>query len=78
MKGIKNLTLNSIDFKKLFYNFIYILIYYRSIIKVFNIENFLGIPLGSGFSLIAPYLIMFFILLIRPDGLFGREEVERV
>ena len=43
-----------------------------------NIENFLGIPLGSGFSLIAPYLIMFFILLIRPDGLFGREEVERV
>ena len=43
-----------------------------------NIENIVGFSLGSGFSLIAPYLIMFFILLIRPDGLFGREEVERV
>ena len=43
-----------------------------------NIENLVGFSLGSGFSLIAPYLIMFFILLIRPDGLFGREEVERV
>ena len=43
-----------------------------------NIENIIGFSLGSGFSLIAPYLIMFFILLIRPDGLFGREEVERV
>ena len=43
-----------------------------------NIENIIGLSLGSGFSLIAPYLIMFFILLIRPDGLFGREEVERV
>ncbi len=31
-----------------------------------------------GFSLIAPYLIMFFILIFRPDGLFGTKEVERV
>ena len=43
-----------------------------------NLENIIGFSLGSGFSLIAPYLIMFFILLIKPDGLFGREEVERV
>jgi len=27
---------------------------------------------------LAPYIIMFFILIIKPDGLFGREEVERV
>ena len=43
-----------------------------------GIENSLGISFGSGFSLLAPYLIMFVILLIRPDGLFGKEEVERV
>ena len=43
-----------------------------------NLENIIGFSLGSGFSLIAPYLIMFVILLVKPDGLFGREEVERV
>ena len=43
-----------------------------------GIENSLGISFGSGFSLLAPYLIMFIILIIRPDGLFGKEEVERV
>ena len=42
------------------------------------IENSIGISFGSGFSLLAPYLIMFVILIIRPDGLFGKEEVERV
>tara|TARA_X000001036_G_scaffold323084_1_gene301552 strand:+ start:159 stop:1079 length:921 start_codon:yes stop_codon:yes gene_type:complete len=43
-----------------------------------SIENSIGISFGSGFSLLAPYLIMFVILIIRPDGLFGKEEVERV
>ena len=41
-------------------------------------ENLIGFSLGSGFSLLAPYLIMFVILIFRPDGLFGTEEVERV
>ena len=43
-----------------------------------DLEGILGFSLGNGFSLVAPYLIMFAILLIRPDGLFGTEEVERV
>ena len=43
-----------------------------------NIETLVGFSLGSGFSLVAPYLIMFVILLRKPDGLFGTEEVERV
>ena len=42
------------------------------------LEGVIGFTLGSGFSLIAPYLIMFFILIFRPDGLFGTKEVERV
>ena len=42
------------------------------------LEGAIGFSLGSGFSLIAPYLIMFFILIFRPDGLFGTKEVERV
>jgi branched-chain amino acid transport system permease protein len=44
----------------------------------FQIEGFMGISLGNGFSLLAPYLIMFVILIFKPDGLFGTEEVERV
>ncbi len=44
----------------------------------FPFETATGITLGSGFSLLAPYLIMFAILIIKPDGLFGTEEVERV
>ena len=43
-----------------------------------NMESIIGFTLGNGFSLVAPYLNMFIILLIRPDGLFGTEEVERV
>ena len=42
------------------------------------LEGVIGFSLGSGFSLIAPYLIRFFILIFRPDGLFGTKEVERV
>ena len=44
----------------------------------FPFESATGIILGSGFSLLAPYLIMFVILIVKPDGLFGTEEVERV
>ncbi|HUH52657.1 MAG TPA: branched-chain amino acid ABC transporter permease [Microbacteriaceae bacterium] len=34
--------------------------------------------LGNGFSNVVPYLIMLIILLIRPYGLFGTKEVQRV
>lgn len=34
--------------------------------------------LGSGFSGIVPWLFMMFVLLVRPYGIFGTEEVRRV
>lgn len=34
--------------------------------------------LGQGFSQVVPYLLMFLVLLVRPYGLFGTKEVERV
>jgi branched-chain amino acid transport system permease protein len=34
--------------------------------------------LGSGFSQVVPYLVMFIVLLVRPYGLFGTKEIERV
>ena len=34
--------------------------------------------LGSGFSSVAPYVVMIVILLVRPYGLFGTQEVRRV
>lgn len=34
--------------------------------------------LGNNFSLVAPYALMFVVLLVRPYGLFGTREVERV
>ena len=36
----------------------------------FPFESLTGINLGNGFSLLAPYLIMFVILIVKPDGLF--------
>jgi len=33
---------------------------------------------GENFSQVVPYLVMFIVLLIRPYGLFGTREVERV
>jgi branched-chain amino acid transport system permease protein len=33
---------------------------------------------GDGFSLVIPYVVMFVVLLVRPYGIFGTEEVERV
>ena len=34
--------------------------------------------MGHNFSQVVPYLVMFIVLLIRPYGLFGTKEVERV
>ena len=34
--------------------------------------------LGPNFQNVAPYLVMIFVLLIRPYGLFGTQEVQRV
>ncbi|HKJ55803.1 MAG TPA: branched-chain amino acid ABC transporter permease [Nitriliruptoraceae bacterium] len=34
--------------------------------------------LGSGFELVVPYLVMVVVLLVKPYGLFGTEEVTRV
>ncbi len=33
---------------------------------------------GQGFHLVAPYVVMMLFLVVRPYGLFGTEEVERV
>jgi branched-chain amino acid transport system permease protein len=43
-----------------------------------SIEAKIGFSFGTGFSSLAPYVIMFFILIVKPDGIFGKEEVERV
>jgi branched-chain amino acid transport system permease protein len=34
--------------------------------------------LGKGFSQLVPYVVMFLVLLVRPYGLFGTKEIERV
>ncbi|MEK7251867.1 MAG: branched-chain amino acid ABC transporter permease [Actinomycetota bacterium] len=34
--------------------------------------------LGKGFSQLVPYVIMFLVLLVKPYGLFGTKEIERV
>ena len=34
--------------------------------------------IGQNFSQVVPYLVMFIVLLVRPYGLFGTREVERV
>jgi branched-chain amino acid transport system permease protein len=34
--------------------------------------------LGANFSVVTPYVVMLLVLLIRPYGLFGTREVERV
>jgi branched-chain amino acid transport system permease protein len=44
----------------------------------YDFETLTGMTLGNGFSLLAPYIIMFLILVLKPDGLFGTKEVERV
>lgn len=34
--------------------------------------------IGAGFERVSPYVVMVLILLVRPSGLFGQEEVRRV
>jgi len=34
--------------------------------------------LGTGYQLVVPYLVMLLVLLVRPYGLFGTEEIRRV
>jgi branched-chain amino acid transport system permease protein len=34
--------------------------------------------LGNNFSLVTPYVVLLLVLLVRPYGLFGTREVERV
>jgi branched-chain amino acid transport system permease protein len=34
--------------------------------------------LGTGFAGIVPYLLMLIVLIVRPYGLFGTEEIRRV
>jgi branched-chain amino acid transport system permease protein len=34
--------------------------------------------LGGNFSVVSPYVVMLLVLLVRPFGLFGTREVERV
>ena len=34
--------------------------------------------LGPNFGLVAPYALMLLVLLVRPYGLFGKREVERL
>ncbi len=34
--------------------------------------------LGQNFSLVSPYVLLLVVLLVRPYGLFGTREVERV
>ncbi|HLZ72044.1 MAG TPA: branched-chain amino acid ABC transporter permease [Dehalococcoidia bacterium] len=46
------------------------------------IENLAGTyvdpHVGGGFKDVAPYVVMVFVLMIRPHGLFGSPEIERV
>jgi branched-chain amino acid transport system permease protein len=34
--------------------------------------------LGANFAQVVPYVVMLLVLLVRPYGLFGTREVERV
>jgi branched-chain amino acid transport system permease protein len=45
---------------------------------VASYQRFLPEWLGGNVSIITPYVLMFLVLLIRPYGLFGTREVERV
>jgi branched-chain amino acid transport system permease protein len=42
------------------------------------VAGYLDSVLGSGFSSVAPYVLLLLVLFVRPHGLFGRPEVERV
>lgn len=36
------------------------------------------VPIGSGAQTVAPYVVLLIVLLVRPQGLFGKKGVERV
>jgi branched-chain amino acid transport system permease protein len=40
--------------------------------------GYLDAVLGGGFSSVASYLVLLAVLFLRPYGLFGRPDVERV
>lgn len=42
------------------------------------LEAYAGGYLGHGLSLVAPYLVLVAVLMVRPYGLFGKEIIERV
>jgi branched-chain amino acid transport system permease protein len=44
--------------------------------KVYQPEHFAWA--GANFDQVVPYIVMLLVLLIRPYGLFGTREVERV
>ena len=44
-------------------------------ISTFYLEPWLGLP---GFQAIAPYVVLLLVLMVRPQGLFGQELIERV
>jgi branched-chain amino acid transport system permease protein len=44
-------------------------------ISIFYLEPWLGLP---GFQAIAPYVVLLLVLMVRPQGLFGQELIERV
>lgn len=44
-------------------------------ISTFYLDPWLGLP---GFQAIAPYVVLLLVLMVRPQGLFGQELIERV
>jgi branched-chain amino acid transport system permease protein len=48
----------------------------EQLVSVYQTQHFNWV--GVGFAQVVPYLIMFVVLLVRPYGLFGTKEVERV
>jgi branched-chain amino acid transport system permease protein len=43
--------------------------------SIFYLEPWLGLP---GFKAISPYIVLLLVLMVRPQGLFGQELIERV
>lgn len=40
--------------------------------------GYLNVYLGAGFSTVAPLILLLLVLFVRPHGLFGRPQIERV
>ena len=65
---------NGVQISNFIFSFILI---FELCIKISDSEKFI-VWIGSNLDQSIRYLIMFVILLIKPHGLFGTEEVERV